>query len=79
MRVEHLSIELVARQVTPAAFTEDFKYRFGTLHYAYLPALSIRCHLCPFALVPAFPDSMAGRYSCDYYGHSVTVGLAPFR
>jgi hypothetical protein len=31
-------------------------------------------HLCPFALQAAFPLSLAGRYPCDYYGHSVAVG-----
>jgi len=36
-------------------------------------------HLFPFALRPAFPDSLVGRYSHDYYGNSVTVGLAPLR
>jgi hypothetical protein len=34
--VEHLSIELITRQSFPAALTEDIKYRFGALHYAYL-------------------------------------------
>jgi hypothetical protein len=29
-------------------------------------------HLAPFALRPAFPASLAGRYSRDYYGASVT-------
>lgn len=38
-----------------------------------------RDHLCPFALFLAFPGSLAGRDSRDYYGHSVTVGLAPLR
>jgi hypothetical protein len=36
-------------------------------------------HLCPFALRVAFPLSLVGRYSHDYYGHSVTLGLAPLR
>ena len=36
-------------------------------------------HLCPFALWTAFPSSLAGRDSCDYYGHSVAIGLAPRR
>lgn len=36
-------------------------------------------HLTPFALLPAFPDSSAGRDSCDYYGVSVAVGLASRR
>jgi hypothetical protein len=34
-------------------------------------------HLCPFALWTAFPPSVVGRYSHDYYGYSVTLGLAP--
>jgi hypothetical protein len=38
-RIEQLSIELVARQATPPAFTEDIQHCFGVLHYAYLPAL----------------------------------------
>lgn len=36
-------------------------------------------HLFPFALFPAFPDSLVGRYFHDYYGNSVTLGLAPLR
>jgi len=36
-------------------------------------------HLCPFALWPALPTSLVGRHPHDYYGHSVTVGLAPHR
>jgi hypothetical protein len=36
-------------------------------------------HLCPLALWTAFPSSLAGRYSGDYYGHSVAIGLAPRR
>ena len=36
-------------------------------------------HLAPFALYPAFPDSLAGRYSHDYYEASVTIGLASVR
>ena len=35
--------------------------------------------LAPFALRAAFPPSLAGRYSRDYYGASVTVGLASGR
>ena len=35
--------------------------------------------LAPFALRAAFPPSAAGRYSRDYYGASVTVGLASGR
>jgi len=46
-------------------------------------------YLCHFALWTAFPFSLVGRlhslfpwrrfYSHDYYWHSVTLGLAPFR
>jgi hypothetical protein len=36
-------------------------------------------HLAPFALQAAFPPSLAGRYSGDYYGASVAIGLASRR
>jgi len=36
-------------------------------------------HLAPFALRAAFPPSLAGRHSGDYYGASVALGLAPVR
>ena len=36
-------------------------------------------HLAPFALQAAFPPSLAGRDSGDYYGASVALGLAPGR
>ena len=36
-------------------------------------------HLAPFALWTAFPSSLVGRYSHDYYGASVAIGLAPLR
>jgi hypothetical protein len=36
-----------------------------------------RDHLCPFALIPAFPDFMAGRDSGDYHGHSSPWGSRP--
>ena len=38
VRIEQLPVQLVARQATPAAFTEDIQYRFGVLHCADLPA-----------------------------------------
>jgi len=41
--------------------------------------LTVSGHLCPFALQTAFPSSLAGRDSCDYYGHYVAMGLAPDR
>jgi hypothetical protein len=79
LRVEHLPVQFLARQALPAALTDDAKYRFGALHFAYLPVTLKSFHLCPFALRAAFPPSLAGRYPCDYYGHSVTIGLAPLR
>ena len=36
-------------------------------------------HLFPFALQAAFPPSLVGRYSHDYYGNSVAIGLASLR
>jgi hypothetical protein len=33
--VEQLPVNLIARQPFPAALAEDFKYHFGSLHYAY--------------------------------------------
>ena len=63
----------------PAACPQDSRHRFGVLHYAYLPASGILHRLAPFALRAAFPPSLAGRYSRDYYGASVTVGLASGR
>ena len=71
LRIEQLPIQLITRQVAPAAFTQDFQHRFGVLHYAY-PSMSKSNRLAPFALWTAFPSSLAGRYACDYYGASVT-------
>jgi hypothetical protein len=31
-------------------------------------------YLCPFALWTALPSSLVGRYSHDYYEHSVILG-----
>jgi hypothetical protein len=50
------------------------------LHYAYLtvPKNPVTC--APSPCGPALPVSrLAGRYSCDYYGHSVAIGLASRR
>jgi hypothetical protein len=79
LRIEQLSIQLVARQSSPAAFTEDTQYRLGALHFACLPVSLVSDHLCPLALRTAFPSSLAGRDSCDYYGHCVAIGLASLR
>ena len=57
----------------------DVRCRFGVLHYAYLPAFERPGRLGPVALWTALPSSLAGRYSRDYHGPSVTMGLAPRR
>jgi hypothetical protein len=49
LRVEQMPIQFLARQATPAAFTQDTQHRFGTLHFAYLPTLWCPNHLAPFA------------------------------
>jgi len=79
LRVEQLSIQFVTRQSSPAAFTEDTQYHLGALHFACLPVSLVSDHLCPFALRTAFPPSLAGRDSCDYYGHCVAIGLTSRR
>jgi hypothetical protein len=43
------------------------------------PDLVVSGHLAPFALQAAFPPSLVMRYSHDYYGACVTIGLAPRR
>ena len=48
------------------------------LIYALLSGLPMS-DLLPFALCTAFPYSLDGRYSIDYYGSSVTLWLAPLR
>lgn len=48
LRVEQLSIQLGTRQTLPAAFAEDTKYRFGVLHFAYVPVLR-----CPITCAPS--------------------------
>lgn len=48
--VEHLAIQLIARQTVPASIVEDAQYRVGVLHYAYPFGLMMSDHLDPFAL-----------------------------
>jgi hypothetical protein len=43
------------------------------------PLLGWSGHLSPFALYTAFPCSLDGRHTVDYYEDSVTLGLAPRR
>jgi hypothetical protein len=50
---------------------------FCITHTSWHPVILNR--LAPFALRAAFPPSLAGRFSRDYYGASVTVGLASGR
>src|SRR5260370_188216 len=44
-------------------------------HASHRRTSQITC--APSPCGPAFPASLAGRCSCDYYGHSVAIGLAP--
>ena len=53
--------------------------RVSDKHYACLHPSRRLNDLCPFALHAAFPRSLVGRHPHDYYGHSVTLGLAPVR
>jgi hypothetical protein len=78
-RVEQLPEQFIARQATPAAITEDTQYCFGVLQFRIPPSLRVSGHLAPLALRTAFPSSWVGRYSYDYYGACVTLGLAPLR
>src|SRR5262249_1346515 len=59
--VEHLSVELIARQAFPAALAEDFKHHFGFLHYAYLAVLAIQSPvpLRPVVRLSRSPDWQA--------------------
>lgn len=53
--------------------------RCGDPHYAYRPIMLTLNRLAPFALWTAFPSSLVGRDSYDYYEASVAIGLAPRR
>jgi hypothetical protein len=64
---------------SPVLIVNDRQHGCGVSHLAYLTVVVNREHLCPFALRAAFPLSLVGRDSHDYYEHSVTVGLAPLR
>ncbi|BEK85793.1 hypothetical protein GCM10010198_08180 [Nocardia seriolae] len=74
-----MPIQLCQRQIPLAAFTQDTQHRCGALHFAYLPSIECPIHLAPFALRTAFPPSLAGRDSGDYYEASVALGLASGR
>ena len=47
--------------------------RCGDPHYAYLPIILMPDHVAPFALWTAFPSSLGGRDSSDYYEASVAI------
>src|SRR5580704_1394348 len=57
LRVEQLPVQLIARQPTPAAITQDTQHRFGVLHFAYLPAFGYPSPgpLRPVSGSPALP------------------------
>ena len=59
--------------------TYDAQNGFGAPHLACLPWWVASGHLSPFALDTAFPCSLDGRNTADYYEDSVTLGLAPRR
>jgi hypothetical protein len=79
LRVEQLSIQLVTRQPSLAALTQDTQHRLGALHSAYLPVLSVSESPAPLRPVSGVTVSLAGRDSRDYYGRCVAIGLAPHR
>jgi hypothetical protein len=60
--IEHLPVKLRERQALPAALAEDFQYRLGVLHYAYLPDWLVY-RLCPFALWSGITGRQIGRSS----------------
>ncbi len=53
--------------------------RAGRPYASRIPSRISAVHLVPFALCVAFPRALVGRHSDDYYGTSVTMGLAPGR
>src|SRR6478672_2757996 len=59
--IEHLPVELVARQALPAALAEDVKHHVGFLHYAYLaiPAIQSPVPLRPVVRLSRSPDWQA--------------------
>ena len=59
--------------------SDDVQLRFSALHSAGFPSLDLSITCAPSPCGPAFPASSAGRDACDYYGHSVAIGLAPRR
>ena len=58
------------------AVAENTEHRFGALHFAYLPVSLVSESPVPLRPAIGVTVSLAGRDSGDYYGHSVTAGLA---
>src|SRR6266566_6901142 len=78
--VEHLPVQLRQRQALPAALAENAQYHFGFLHSASLVIVKPFNACAPSPCGPSLAVSrLAGRYPCDYYGHSVALGLASLR
>ena len=70
--VVQLSIEPLDWHFLNTTFLDDAQYSFSCLHYAYLSVSSI--------YQTCLPSPCGGRYSTsDYYGDSVTIGLASLR
>ena len=74
--VVQLSIEVLKRQSSHAAFANDPQDAFGCSHLAYLVVFGNHRHLSRFALRLAFPGSLVGRDPHDYYRDSVALALA---
>src|ERR1700704_5346835 len=71
--IEHLPVQLRARQATPATLAENAQHHCGFLHCASLMAASRSIACAPSPCGPALAVSrLAGRHPGDYCGHSVT-------
>ena len=57
----------------------DIIYVNSTSQVVSVKQMNVSDHLAPLALRTAFPSSLVGRYSHDYYEASVAIGLAPLR
>ena len=66
-------------QLSPHTAFRLARSRAGRPSASRLPPRPPAARLVPFALWPAFPTAPVGRHAHDYYGTSVTVGLAPRR
>jgi hypothetical protein len=72
-----VSVSLRSPVATPVAFRLQVTFSATlALRISRTAWLLNADHLCPFALQLAFPVLLAGRHSCDYYGHSVSLEVA---